>query len=97
MKNSTFINDSFSPLTGFFYGNYYLGPSQPDRSIGDPEVQKSNYFTDTGLIAQNVYLYAASFGLAAWFHNCDKENTIREFNLKPTQGVLFAKTFVYPE
>ena len=48
---------------------YDLGPGQPDRSIGDPEVQKSYYYTDTGFIAQNVYLYAASHGLAAWFHN----------------------------
>jgi hypothetical protein len=76
---------------------YDLGPEQPDRSIGDPEVQKSYYYTDTGFIAQNVYLYAASFGLAAWFHNCDKENTIREFNLKPTQRVLFAQSVGYPE
>jgi hypothetical protein len=75
---------------------YDQGPSQPDRAIGDPEVQKSYYFTDTGFIAQNVYLYAASFGLAAWFHNCDKENTTREFNLKPTQRVLFAQSVGYP-
>jgi hypothetical protein len=78
-------------------GRYDLGPSQPDRSIGDSEVQKSYFYTDTGFIAQNVYLCAASFGLAAWFHNCDKENTVREFNLKPTQRVLFAQTVGYPE
>jgi hypothetical protein len=77
-------------------GRYDLGPTQPDRSIGDSEVQKSYFYTDTGFIAQNVYLYAASFGLAAWFHNCDKENTVREFNLKPTQRVLFAQTVGYP-
>ena len=76
---------------------YDTGPTQPDRSIGDPEVQKSYYYTDTGFIAQNVYLYAASFGLAVWFHNCDKENTIKEFKLKPTQRVLFAQTVGYPE
>ena len=45
---------------------YDLGEGQPDRSIGDPEVQKSYYFTDTGFIAQNVYLFAASHNLAAW-------------------------------
>jgi hypothetical protein len=89
-----------APLNIFYVvdlSRYDLGPSQPDRSIGDPEVQKSYYFTDTGFIAQNVYLYAASFGLAAWFHNCDKENTVREFNLKPTQRVLFAQTVGYAE
>ena len=75
---------------------YDLGPRQPDRSIGDPEVQKSYYCTDTGFIAQNVYLFAASQGLAAWFHNCDKENTAREFRLRPEQLVLFAQSVGFP-
>jgi hypothetical protein len=76
---------------------YDLGPEQPDRSIGDPEVQKSYYYTDTGFIAQNVYLFAASQGLVAWFHNCDKENTAKEFKLQPHQRVLFAQSVGYPE
>ena len=76
---------------------YDLGPGQPDRSIGDPEVQKSYYYTDTGFIAQNVYLFASSQGLAAWFHNCDKENTVKEFGLRPEQRVLFAQSVGYPE
>jgi nitroreductase len=76
---------------------YVLGEGQPDRSIGDPEVQKSYYYTDTGLIAQNIYLFAASQGLAAWFHNCDKENTGKEFKLRPEQSVLFAQSVGYPE
>ncbi|MFC1538462.1 nitroreductase family protein [Candidatus Latescibacterota bacterium] len=75
---------------------YDLSDSQPDRSIGDPEVQKSYYYTDTGLIAQNVYLFAASQGLAAWFHNCDKENTAKEFKLQTHQRVLFAQSVGYP-
>ena len=89
-----------APLHIFYIvdlSRYDQGPSQPDRSIGDPEVQKSYYYTDTGFIAQNVYLFAASFGLAAWFHNCDKENTIKEFKLKPTQRALFAQSVGYPE
>lgn len=76
---------------------YDTGPEQPDRSIGDPEVQKSYYYTDTGFIAQNVYLFAASQGLVAWFHNCDKENTVKEFNLGPHQKVLFAQSVGYPD
>jgi len=76
---------------------YHLGEGQPDRFIGQPEVQKSYYYTDTGFIAQNVYLFAASQGLAAWFHNCDKENTIKEFNLRPEQSVLFAQSVGYPQ
>jgi hypothetical protein len=89
-----------APLNIFYIADlsrYDLGPTNPDRAIGDPEVQKSYYYTDTGFIAQNVYLYAASFGLVAWFHNCDKENTVREFKLKTTQRVLFAQTIGYPE
>ena len=78
-------------------GRYDLGPDQPDRRIGDPEVQKSYYFTDTGFIAQNVYLFAASQGLAAWFHNCDRENIVTEFSLGPDQRVLFSQTVGYPE
>lgn len=74
---------------------YDTGPGQPDRRIGDPEVQKSYYFTDTGLIAGNVYLFAASMGLAAWFHNCNKEAAAREFKLKSEQRVLFAQTVGY--
>jgi nitroreductase len=75
---------------------YDMGPSQPDRRIGDPEVQKSYYYCATGLIAQNVYLFCASRNLAAWLHNCDKENTAKELKLKPEQRVLFAQTVGYP-
>jgi len=88
-----------APLNIFYIADisrYDLGPSQPDRSIGDPEVQKSYYYTDTGFIAQNIYLCAASLGLAAWFHNCDKLYTVKEFRLKPAQKVLFAQTVGYP-
>ena len=74
----------------------YVMAGQPDRSIGDPEVQKSYYFVATGLIASNVHLFAASQGLAAWFHNCDKVNTPKEFKLRPEQHVLFAQTVGYP-
>jgi hypothetical protein len=75
---------------------YDTGPGQPDRNIGNPEVQKSYYYTDTGLIAANVYLFAASQGLAAWFHNCNRDAAAREFKLRPEQRVLFAQTVGYP-
>lgn len=76
---------------------YDQGPEQPDASIGDPEVQKSYYYTDTGCIAQNVYLFAASQGLAAWFHNCEKKYCTEAFKLRPQQLVLFAQSVGYPE
>jgi nitroreductase len=35
-------------------------------------VQRSYYFVDTGLIAANVYLFASSIGLGAWFRSCPR-------------------------
>jgi hypothetical protein len=88
-----------APVNIFYVADlsrYDRGPDQPDRNIGDPEVQKSYYYVATGLIAQSVYLFAASHGLAAHFHNCDKASTPREFKLRPEQRVLFAQTVGYP-
>jgi hypothetical protein len=89
---------ALAPVNIFYVADltrYDLGPEQPDRQIGDPEIQKSYYYTDTGFIAQNVYLAAASLGLAAWFHNCDKKNTVKEFGLNANQRILFAQTVGY--
>ncbi len=66
-----------------------------EPGLWDPEVQKSYYFVDTGLIAANVYLFAASQGLAAWFHNCDKEELSARLGLRPDQRVLFGQTVGY--
>lgn len=74
---------------------YASAPFQ-EPGLKDTEIQKSYYFTDTGLIAGNVYLFAASTGLAAWFHNCDKENTHKELKLRPQQRILFAQTVGHP-
>ena len=75
---------------------YVTASWQPDPHIGDPEVQKSYYYVAAGLIAANVYLFAASQGLAAWFHNCNRDDTAREFKLRPQQRVLFAQTIGFP-
>lgn len=88
-----------APLSIIYIANlsrYDLGPDQPDPHIGESEVQKSYYYTDTGFIAQNVYLYAASEGLAAWFHNCDKDVIASKLNLRKDQLVLFSHTIGYP-
>jgi len=74
---------------------YGKAPFQ-EPGLKDADVQKSYYYVATGLIAANVYLFAASQGLAAHFHNCDKQNTPREFKLRPEQRVLFAQTVGYP-
>ena len=62
----------------------------------DPEVQKSYYYVDTGLIAGNVYLFAAAEGLASWFHNCNRAGLAAKLNLRAEQRVLFGQTVGYP-
>ena len=67
-----------------------------EPGLHDPEVQKSYYYVGTGLIAQNVYLFAATHGLAAWFHNCDRTGLAQRLGLKARQRVLFAQSVGYP-
>ena len=68
-----------------------------EPGLQDPEVQKSYYYVDTGLIAGNVYLFAAAQGLAAWFHNCDRTDLAQRLGLRAEQRVLFAQSIGYPE
>jgi SagB-type dehydrogenase family enzyme len=67
-----------------------------EPGLQDPEIQKSYYFVDTGIIAGNVYLYAASLGLASWFHNCNKTVLKAKLKLRDEQHVLFGQTAGYP-
>ena len=66
-----------------------------EPGLYDPEIQKSYYFVDTGLIAQNVYLASSSLGLASWFHNCNKAALAKKLRLKPHQRALFGQTIGY--
>jgi hypothetical protein len=68
----------------------------PEPGLRDPDVQRSYYHVDTGMIAANVYLFAASVGLAAWFHNCDKSALSTALCLRPDQRVLFGQTVGHP-
>ncbi|MGA2623320.1 MAG: SagB/ThcOx family dehydrogenase [Bacteroidota bacterium] len=67
-----------------------------EPGLQDPEIQKSYYYVDTGLIAGNVYLFAASQGLASWFHNCNKPGLTAKLKLRAEQRVLFGQTVGYP-
>ncbi len=67
-----------------------------EPGLQDSEIQKSYYYVDTGLIAGNVYLFAASVGLASWFHNCNKSALAAKLNLSASQRILFAQTVGYP-
>ncbi len=67
-----------------------------EPGLRDSEIQKSYYNVATGLIAGNVYLFAASQGLAAWFHNCNKTALAEALKLRPEQRVLYVQTVGYP-
>lgn len=68
-----------------------------EPGLHDPEVQKSYYYVDTGLIAANVYLFAASRGLACWFHNCDQPALAERLHLGPEERVLFGQSVGYAQ
>ena len=67
-----------------------------EPGLHDPEVQKSYYFVDTGIIAGNVYLFAAAHRMAAWFHNCERQALATSLGLHPEQRVLFAQSVGWP-
>ncbi len=97
-SRSWWSSAAMAPVNIFFVADLarYVKEGQPDPHIDDPEVQKSYCYVLTGLIAANIYLFAASQGLAAWLHNCDRASTPKEFKLRPQQRVLFAQTVGYP-
>jgi len=67
-----------------------------EPGLQNPEVQKSYYFVDTGMMAANVYLFAASQGMVAWFHNCNKTILTEKLKLRTEQKVIFGQTVGYP-
>ena len=63
------------------------------REIGDKKLSLQT-FSDL-LWAANVHLFAASVGLAAWFHNCYKSGLSAKLRLRKDQHVLFGQTVGY--
>lgn len=51
---------------------------------------------DTGFIGQNVYLFAAAFGLNAWFRGSGVGELAGLLKLTEKQRVLYAQTVGYP-
>jgi nitroreductase len=67
-----------------------------EPGLHDRETQKAYYYVDTGIIAGNVSLFAASQGLAAWFHNCSRAKLSEKLKLRKSQRVLFGHSLGYP-
>ena len=91
---------TFIGLFGFKSGrdiDKFKNAGFQEPGLYNAEIQKSYYFVDTGLIAQNVYLAASALGLASWFHNCNKPEITRVLKLNPNQRALFGQTIGYSE
>jgi hypothetical protein len=97
-SRSWWASAEIAPVNIFFVADLsrYVKEGQPDPHIDDPEVQKSYFYLAAGSISANIYLFAASQGLAAWLHNCDRIHTPADFHLRPEQRVLFAQTVGFP-
>lgn len=51
---------------------------------------------DCGFIAQNVYLFASSEGLNAWFYTVHAQDVAARLGLGPDKVVLYAQSVGYP-
>jgi nitroreductase len=51
---------------------------------------------DTGFIGQNVYLFAASEGLNAWFYTFNGAEVAKALNLPADKRALYAQSVGYP-
>lgn len=87
-----------APVTLVFVADIakYAKAGLQEPGLKDNDVQKSYYYVATGLISGNVYLFAASQGLCAWFHNCNKPALADVIKARADQRVLFAQTVGYP-
>lgn len=52
---------------------------------------------DTGFIGQNIYLYAASEGLNAWFYAFHNQDVAGALNLPPDKAPTYGESVGFPE
>jgi hypothetical protein len=87
-----------APVNLVFVANMarYAKAQPQEPGLKDPEIRASYYNIACGLIAGNVYVFSASQGLAAWFHNCDKAGITTLLGLGADEKVLYAQTVGMP-
>lgn len=85
-----FVKDA--PLNLIYVSDY----SRMTRASGDDRNLYAG--ADVGFIAQNVYLFCASEGLAAVVRgSVDREPLAKALNLRPDQKIILAQTVGYPK
>ena len=81
-----------APVNLVYVADY--GRMDVESSVTDKQFYAA---ADTGFIAQNVYLYCASQGLATVVRgSVDREVLARAMQLKPSQHIQLAQTVGYP-
>ena len=74
---------------------YGRGSGKRDASDNATETAYSN--AHAGFIAQNVYLFASSEGLASWFRAMvDAPGLAKLLNLRPSEKILYGQGVGYP-
>jgi hypothetical protein len=67
-----------------------------ESALAERPVERLYGRADTGTIAANLYLFAASRGLACWIHDCDRVALAKRLGLGRSQRVLFVQTIGLP-
>jgi SagB-type dehydrogenase family enzyme len=75
---------------------YIVDEKRASRASEEDRIRWST--VDVGFIAQNIYLYCASQGLAVVARGMvDRENLAKELRLRPEQKIILAQTVGYPK
>lgn len=75
---------------------YVVDEKRTSRANEDDRIRWTN--VDVGFIAQNVYLYCASQGLAVVVRGMiNRDALIKELKLRPEQKIILAQTVGYPK
>jgi len=91
-----------APVNLIYVANYAdlkIRDFKAQKRIPAPAIEKEfNSIANAGFIAQNVYLYAASEGLATVVRSLiDKKTLAKVMKLRPDQKIILAQSVGYPK
>jgi nitroreductase len=91
-----------APVNLIYVANYAdlkIRDFKADKRVPAPDIEKEfNSIANAGFIAQNVYLYAASEGLATVVRSLiDRKPLAKVMKLTPDQKIILAQSVGYPK
>ena len=98
-KNTTeFLQPSKSSVAGAPLQLIYVVDYSKMSFVASDEEKKLYSAADTGFIAQNVYLYCASAGLATVIRGMvNRETLSQDMKLRDKQKIILVQTVAYPQ